>query len=131
MKYLNNYAHMYTLYQCISVILVLLFPKLIPELFIDIVRASCITIAIIWSYVYFYFGYNEIMRIYAKLFPFIPSNLREYIYPIMDFICHYLVVYLVGLPKYPISIIYSSLIILTWFELNKQNISNIYGLTVF
>ena len=125
MKY--PYAHMYTLYQCIAVILVLLFPKLIPELFIDIVRASCITIAIIWSYVYFYFGYNQIKFLYAKLFPF-KSNLNLYIYPIMDFICHYLVVYLVGLPKDPISIIYSSLIILTWFELNKQNISNIYGL---
>jgi hypothetical protein len=52
----NNYIYMYTFYQLIFVIIILLFPKLFPEWFIDIVRASCILIACLWSYLYFYLG---------------------------------------------------------------------------
>ena len=63
---LINYFKMYTLYQCIAVILVILNPKLFPEEVIDIIRGSCIIVASFITYLYYCYGYNRAAEVYKK-----------------------------------------------------------------
>jgi len=123
----NRIIHMYTFYQFICVMIVVFHSRLLPEFVIDIIRASCLITAILWFIIsHFIVGYKKIIKIAHVLFPLIPNNLRWYIIPISDFIVHFLVVYLVGLPYNYISFIYSSLIFLLWYLTIKNKIEYIY-----
>ena len=123
----NRIVQMYTFLQFICVLIVVYHSKLLPEYVIDIIRASCLSIAILWFIIcHFVVGYKKIIKIIYELLPFIPYDLRWYIIPIIDFIAHYLVIYLVGLPYNYTSFIYSSLIVLIWYLTIKHRIEYIY-----
>jgi hypothetical protein len=121
-----NYFKMYTTYQFIAVLLVVFYPTLFPEELIDIIRGSCVIIGSIIAYFYYHFGYNGVMNTYAKMFPHYPKKLQPVLFPLVDFIVHYLVIFLIGLPRNPMSILYAAAIFITWFEANKDIIPNIY-----
>ena len=121
---------MYTFYQFIAVIIVLMYPKLLPIWAKDIVRASCIVIALLWFILtYFIVGYTNLIEIYRNLFPFIPYDIGTYIFPLGDLLFHYVVVLLVGLPVNIVSVIYTSLLIYLWIVLINinTNLNTIYG----
>jgi hypothetical protein len=117
---------MYTVYQFIAVLIVVLNPKLLPIALIDIIRASCIIVAGIITYLYYHFGYDDIMKAYANMFDNYPKQLQPILFPLVDFIVHYLVIFLVGLPTNPLSILYAGTLLITWFEANKDIIPDIY-----
>ena len=122
--------YMYTFYQFIAVIIVLMYPKLLPIWAKDIVRASCIVIALLWFILtYFIVGYTNLIEIYRNLFPFIPYDIGTYIFPLGDLLFHYVVVLLVGLPVNIVSVIYTSLLIYLWIVLINinTNLNTIYG----
>ena len=123
---INYYFKMYTTYQFIAVLLVVFYPTLFPDELIDILRASCVIVGAIIVYFYYHFGYDGIMNAYAQMFDNYPKELQPVLFPLVDFIVHFLVIFLVGLPKNPLSILYAAIILIAWFETNKDIIPTIY-----
>ena len=126
MYVISNIFKMYTFHQSIFVLLVILYPKLLSEEIIDIIRGSCVIVASLIINFYLYFGYNEVIKVYMKILYFIPKDILNILCPIIDFIVHFFVIFLVGLPKNPLSILYAAIILILWFETNKTNIQQIY-----
>ena len=117
-----NLLKMYSNQLFIIVIFILLFPNFFPEKITDVVKASCVILAIIFSFIIIYYGYNKIIKLHKTYLPDIPN----FLYPIIIFIVHYLTIFLIGMPKYNISYLYASIIMFIWFKLN--NVSEIYNL---
>jgi len=123
--------YMYTLYQFIAVVIVLMYPKILPVWAKDIVKASCIIIALlVFIITYFIIGYTKLIQLIRALFPFIPYDIGTYIFPLGNLLVHYVVVLLLGLPKNIVSVIYASCVIYIWIyiiNINNNSINSIYG----
>ena len=122
--------YMYTLYQFIAVVIVLMYPKLLPVWVKDIIKASCIIIALlVFIITYFIIGYTNLIDLIRGLFPFIPYDIGTYIFPLGNLLVHYVVVLLLGLPHNIVSVIYATFVIYIWILIININnsINSIYG----
>ena len=116
--------HMYTVYQFILVVTLLLFPNMFNQSITDVIRASCLIIAMIIMYYYTVFGLKRFVSVYDNLWPSIDKRL----YPISEFMTHFGIIYLVGLPKKPESMLYATCIIIIWVNVLKNQLNDIYEL---
>ena len=123
---LANYRllHMYTVYQFIIAIIVYIFPELFNQSVTDVIRASCLITAMIVMYYYTVFGFKRVVSVYDNLLPSIDKRL----FPIIEFILHFGIIYLVGLPKKPESMLYATCIIIIWVNVLKNQLNDIYEL---
>jgi len=122
----SRLIHMYTIYQFIIAIIVYIFPKLFNQSITDVIRASCLITAMIILYYYTVFGFKRFVRVYDNLWPGIDKRL----FPFSEIITHFGIIYLVGLPKKPESILYATCIIILWTNLLKNKLNDIYELPI-
>ena len=80
-----NIFKMYSNQQFIIVLFILLFPNFFPEKITDVVKASCVILAIVFSFIIIYYGFNKILKLHETYLNFVPKIL----YPIIIFIVHY------------------------------------------
>ena len=93
---------------------------------IDVIKASCLIIAVIAVYYYTVFGYSRVMHVQAKRWP----QIDERLFPVIDAITHFGVVYMIGLPKKPVSMLYALSMITLWTNLMKNQLNDIYELPI-
>lgn len=75
-------------------------------------------------YYYTVFGLKRFVSVYDNLWPSIDKRL----YPISEFMTHFGIIYLVGLPKKPESMLYATCIIIIWVNVLKNQLNDIYEL---
>jgi len=127
-KFLKRIYRMYTFQLLIFVVLIKLKPKLFPEWFIDIIRASCVLMAILVIYFTFaVYGYDKMIdSVYSK-FPSIQKNITGIMFiHLINYIVHFLPIFIIGFPKNKISYIYALIILFIWYMFNKKDIHKIY-----
>jgi hypothetical protein len=129
-KFFKRAYRMFTFQLLIFVVLIKLKPNLFPEWFIDIIRALCVLMAILVIYFTFaVYGYDKTMQSVYESFPSIQKNTSGMMFiHLINYIVHFLPVFIIGFPKNKKSYIYALIILLIWYMFNKKDMHKIYFL---
>ena len=127
-------ANMYTTWNLIFLCIWMIVPT-IPEFTKDMIRANTFIIAAAVSYFWLSGNNWKIYQItYDTWIP--PKNLKnlkqllshykQQFLCVCDIITHFVPVYIIGLPQFPISILISYLAIFSWYVFTNKYIDSIY-----
>jgi len=129
-KFFKRAYRMFTFQLLIFVVLIKLKPKLFPEWFIDIIRALCVLMAILVIYFTLVVsGYDKTMQSVYESFPSIQKNITGMMFiHLINYIVHFLPMFIIGFPKNKISYIYAIIVLFIWYMFNKKDMHKIYFL---
>jgi hypothetical protein len=128
MNFSKRGYRMFTFQLLIFVVLIKLKPNLFPEWFVDIIRALCVLMGILVIYfTFFVYGYDKMMQSVYDSFPSIQKNSSGIMFiHLVNYLVHFLPVFIIGFPKNKKSYIYAIIILFVWYMINKKDMNKIY-----
>lgn len=117
-------AYMYSIYQLILVMGLMLFPKVYPTWFADYVRATSVFVALGWIGIYIRVGMKNIYNMYASIYP----GISQPVFLIADICTHFVPLLLIGFPHEPKSYFIAAFFVMVWYQSVRNMMPTIYNL---